>query len=122
MVFKINDRVKILSGQIGVITGLPTGFLSNGSYSILIGKETLWVKEEEILYSIDSEHYDDIDHYFEVIFDYNGINLIPKGVMDLNLEEGDEKKLTLNFNGDFKHKTLTLHLGDLEIKKQQNEK
>tara|TARA_R110002020_G_scaffold76214_1_gene193446 strand:+ start:245 stop:670 length:426 start_codon:yes stop_codon:yes gene_type:complete len=111
--YKIGDRVKINNLGEGDVVGTPNSFMSNGSYEVKVGNRNVWVKEEEIQYKIDYEHVDDIENYFEVIYDEDGVNLIPKNIEGIRLDETnpDFKRIVIEFNGN-KHKQVTLHIGD----------
>ncbi len=115
---EVNSFVKLINGSIGKITGLPTGFLSNGSYSILLDSgKTIWVKPDEILYKIDRENFDDIDKYLEFIYDGDGIHIVPKNTTSINIMETDDhnKMLLLELGEENKHKKITIYLGELNI-------
>ena len=92
--------------------------MANGSYEVVIGDGTKkWVKPEEILYEVEEKHRDDLDNYFEVIMDENGVNIIPKGlkVVEIESDREDIKRIRLEFVDGRKHTTGNIHIGDVEI-------
>ena len=88
---EINDTIRLSDGSRGKILATPTGFLSNGSYEVEIDDQRKWVKEELILYVIDTEFEDDINNYFEIIYDENGIHMIPKKLEEITIDDAGEK-------------------------------
>ena len=71
---ELGDVVKLQNGYRGVIIGTPKTFMSGGSYEVEYTNENgvvkrKWVKPEEILYTIDEKTEDDINNYFEIMFD-----------------------------------------------------
>ena len=74
------DLVKLVDGRVVKIKSLPTSFMANGSYEVLHSESNVkfWVKPEDIMYIVDKEVLDDVNNYFEVIWDEDGLNLIPK--------------------------------------------
>lgn len=114
--YKINDIVKLNDGKEVKIINLPTTFMSNGSYEVSHLSKKFWVKPETILYKIEKEWLDDLNNYFEVIQDKDGINLIPKGISDIELEdENGVKKIVIKFNDGRKHSVCNIFVGDTEI-------
>ena len=79
------DIVKLVDNRRVVIVNLPTSFMANGSYEVLHSdsQDKFWVKSDDILYKIDEENDDDLNNYFECIFDKSGVNLIPKNIIGL---------------------------------------
>ena len=69
------DEVKLDNGNRVTIVNLPTSFMANGSYEVLHQETQLkfWVKSENILYKIDKKNDDDLNNYFEFIFDDGGL-------------------------------------------------
>jgi hypothetical protein len=128
--YKKNDIVKLGSGKVVLILNLPTSFMSNGSYeviecsddnfSIKIGKP-FWIKPEEIIYPINKEMVDDINKYFEVIWDENGLNLIPKDISSIDIESDREdfNRIKINYDEGRKHKIVNIHIGSTQIKDTQ---
>ena len=123
--YKKNEIVKISSGKLVLILNLPTSFMSNGSYEVVewvdngigeIGKP-FWVNPEEINYRVDQEMVDDINNYFEVIWDEDGLNLIPKDFLSIDIESDREdfNRIKFNFDGDRKHTAVNIHVGGLPI-------
>lgn len=117
MVYNKGDIVKLKDGREVNIFNLPTTFMSNGSYEATYQKKRIWVKPEEILYKIQKEWVDNLNNYFEIIFDETGINIIPKELTLIELESDGEdiKRIKLNFVDGRKHKTVNLHIGDTNI-------
>jgi hypothetical protein len=120
---EINNIVRLTDGRRGKILATPSGFLSNGSYEIEVDEERKWVKDDQILYVIDTEFEDDINNYFEVIFDKDGIHMIPKKLGEITIfDENDElKSIEMSIEGE-KHKTVTFHIGDTNIWSTDNPK
>lgn len=127
MTFEITkgDIVKLNNGKEVKVVNLPTSFMSNGSYEVIewinngvggIGK-TFWVKPDNVSYKIDPRFVDDVNNYFEVIWDEYGLNLIPKGLLDLSIESDREdfNRIEFNFGNGRKHKTINIHVGDVVI-------
>jgi len=112
------DIVKLVDGRRVTIVSLPTSFMANGSYEVIDNKTKFWVTPEEILYTIDQENDDDLDNYFECIFDENGLNLIPKNIINIDIESDREdiNRIKLTFSDDTKHKICNIHIGDTVIK------
>jgi hypothetical protein len=117
MEYKIGDTVRLVDGVDVKILATPKGFMSNGSYEVEVDGKRSWVEEEMILYKIDPKWVDNIENYFEVMFDENGIHLIPKMVEEITIDdEQDElKSITFDMKGDVKHKTVTIHIGDTDV-------
>jgi hypothetical protein len=125
MDYKKGDVVKIGGEKIVKIINLPGAFMSNGSYEVIqwvdnglgeIGKP-FWVKPEKIMYPIKKEMLDDINHYFEVIWDEDGLNLIPKDFSSINIESDrdDFNRIKFTFEEGRKHKTVNIHVGGVSI-------
>jgi hypothetical protein len=125
MDYKKGDLVKLSNGKIVEILNLPTSFMANGSYEVqeyinngigTIGK-SFWVKPEEILYPINKDMVDDINNYFEIIWDDEGLNLIPKDFSSIDIESDREdfNRIKFNFDDGRKHKTVNIHVGDSVI-------
>lgn len=125
MEYKKNEIVKISSGKLVLILNLPTSFMSNGSYEVVewIGNgigtigDSFWVRPEEIMYQINQEMVDDINNYFEVIWDEEGLNLIPKDFISIDIESDREdfNRIKFNFDENRKHTTVNIHVGDTPI-------
>lgn len=122
MVYNKGDIVKLKDGREVNIFNLPTTFMSNGSYEVTYQGKRIWVKPEEILYKIQKEWVDDLNNYFEIIFDESGINIIPKelDLIELESDREDIKRIKLNFMEGRKHKIVNLHIGDTGIKDMEN--
>jgi hypothetical protein len=105
MGYKKEEIVKMNDGRIVRIINLPTSFMANGSYEVVqwvdglgdMGK-VFWVKPEELMYSIKTEMIDDINHYFEVIWDEDGLNLVPKDLLSVNIKSDREDFNRIEFN------------------------
>ena len=89
------DVVKLTDGRMVRVISLPTSFLANGSYEVLHSDTQVkfWVKPEKIMYIVDEEFLDDINNYFEVIWD----------------------RIKFNYDKGKKHKTINIHIGDAPI-------
>ena len=113
------DRIKLVDGRTVKIVNLPKSFMANGSYEVLHNgaQVSFWVKPEEILYQIDEANVDDLNNYFEVIFDGEGLNLVPKNIdsIDIESDREDINRIKLNFKDGNKHKTCNLHVGNVTI-------
>ena len=124
MVVKYNkgDVIKLKDGREVKVVNLPTSFMANGSYEVIYNNSKLWVKPEEILYQIDIRWVDDINHYFEVIYDETGINLIPKELISIDIESDREdiKRIKLNLFEGRKHNVINIHLGDTDINDKES--
>lgn len=120
----IGNTVKLTDGRRGVVFTTPSGFMANGSYEVEVDGKRLWLKETEILYTINTKYEDDINNYFEVIFDEGGLNLIPKGLIEINIGDGSDeyKTMELIMSEGGKHKKITLHLGNTPIWSSTNVK
>jgi hypothetical protein len=120
---EINDTVRLSDGRRGKILATPTGFLSNGSYEVEIDNQRKWVEGELILYVINTEFEDDINNYFEIIYDENGIHMIPKKLEEITIDDENEelKSIQLSISGE-KHKSVTFHIGDTKIFTNENPK
>lgn len=125
MDYKKGDLVKLNNGTTVEILNLPESFMANGSYEVQeyidngigsIGK-SFWVKPEEILYPINKNMIDDINLYFEIIWDEEGLNLIPKDFFSIDIESDREdfNRIKFNFGDGRKHKTVNIHVGDSVI-------
>jgi hypothetical protein len=113
---KVDDVVRLSDGRRGVILATPSGFMSNGSYEVEVDAEKLWVKEDKILYIMDTEFEDDLNNYFEIIYDENGIHMIPKKLDEITLLDENEELKSMEFvlTGE-KHKKVTFHIGGTNI-------
>jgi hypothetical protein len=111
------DNIKLKDGRGVNIINLPSTFMSNGSYEVTYQEKRFWVKPEEILYQIDTKWVDDINHYFEIIFDESGINIIPKELSSINVESDREdiNRLKFNFLSGRKHSVINFHIGDTVV-------
>jgi len=113
------DRIKLVDGRTVKIVNLPKSFMANGSYEVLHdgAQVSFWVKPEEVLYQIDEDNVDDLNNYFEVIFDRGGLNMIPKNIDSINIESDREdiNRIKLNFKGGNKHSTCNIHIGNIII-------
>ena len=125
MDYQKGDLVKLNNGKTVKVLNLPTAFMANGSYEVQeyinngigsIGKP-FWIKPEEILYPINKKAIDDINHYFEIIWDEDGLNLIPKDFSSIDIESDREdfNRIKFNFDDGRKHKTVNIHVGDSVI-------
>lgn len=122
------NKVKLYDGRTVIIKNTPNTFMSNGSYEVVewldngIGEHGgyFWVKPEDITYEIKTEFIDDINNYFEIIYDENGVNLIPKKIDLISILEDDDKQkqIVLNFP-DNKHKKLNIYVGDVVVEDLQ---
>lgn len=124
---KKESLVKLKDGKIVKIKSNPSGWMSNGSYEVIewvdnglgeIGKP-FWVEPTEISHELNKEHMDDLENYFEFIFNEEGLHIVPK---DINLvkvdSDGDLKKIVLDFN-DTKHKEVVIYLGETVIEDEK---
>jgi hypothetical protein len=113
------DLVKLVDGRIVKIKSLPTSFMANGSYEVLHSEANVkfWVKPEDIMYIVDKEVLDDINNYFEVIWDEDGLNLIPKDFFSVDIESDREdfNRIKFNYDEGRKHRTINIHIGDKQI-------
>ena len=113
------DVIKLVDGRSVKIINLPNSFMANGSYEVLHDKAkvTFWVKPKEILYQIDEDNLDDLNNYFEVIFDRDGLNLIPKNIDSIGIESDREdiNRIKLNFKSGNKHNVCNMHIGNITI-------
>lgn len=116
------DFLKLKDGREVKIINLPTSFMANGSYEVFDNGKTFWIKPDDILYLIKKEWVDDLNNYFEIIFDENGINIIPKdlNLIEIESDREDIKRIKLNFIEGRKHSVINLHIGDTEIKDMEN--
>lgn len=123
--FDKNEIVKLVDSREVKILNTPTSFMANGSYEVIqwvgnglgpIGNK-FWVSPDDIMYKVDIEMSDDINKYFEVMWDENGLNLIPKEIESVDIEHGggDFNKIKLNLNGDRKHNTINIYTGNVVI-------
>jgi len=112
------DIVKLANGRRVTIVNPPTSFMANGSYEVIDNKEKFWISPEAILYKIDEENDDDLNNYFECIFDKDGLNLIPKNIVNIDIESDREdiNRIKLTFNEGNKHQVCNIHIGDIVIK------
>lgn len=125
LMYKKNQIVKINSGKLVKVINLPTSFMSNGSYEVIewidngIGEigNPFWIKPEEIMYQVNQEVMDDINNYFEIIWDDNGLNLIPKDIFSVDIESDREdfNRIKFNYDDGRKHNTVNIHIGDIKI-------
>ena len=99
------DIVKLKDGSEVKIINLPTSFMANGSYEVEDKGKTFWVKTDDILYKIELEWLDNLNNYFEIIYDESGINFIPKDLNDIEIESDREdiKRVKFNFLDGRKH-------------------
>lgn len=123
---EINNTVRLSDGRSGKILATPSGFLSNGAYEVEILQtgERKWVQEDQILYVIDTEFVDDINNYFEVIFDKDGVHLIPKMLEEITIFDENEELKSIEFKmaeGN-KHSKVTFHIGDTSVWSSNNPK
>lgn len=116
------DIVKLKDGREVKVVNLPTSFMANGSYEVNFNNKTFWIQPDEILYGIKKEWVDDLNNYFEIIFDDSGINIIPKelNLIEIESDREDIKRIKLNFVEGRKHSIINLHIGDTEIKDMEN--
>jgi hypothetical protein len=121
---KKNTRVKLRDNRIVEIVNLPTTFMSNGSYEVVnwinddIGSfgKSFWVRPEEILREVNPEWEDDLNNYFEIIFDEEGLHMVPKNIELIKIEEdvNGTKKIVITYPEN-KHKILTMYVGETTI-------
>lgn len=113
---EINNTIRLTDGRRGKILATPTGFLSNGSYEVEVDGKRVWMKEDQMLYVINTEFEDDLNNYFEIIYDENGINMIPKKLTEMTIfDENEElKSIEMNVEGE-RHQKITFHIGDTNI-------
>jgi hypothetical protein len=113
---EINNTIRLTDGRRGKILATPTGFLSNGSYEVEVDGKRVWMKEDQMLYVINTEFEDDLNNYFEIIYDENGINMIPKKLTEMTIfDENEElKSIEMNIEGE-RHQKITFHIGDTNI-------
>ena len=125
MEYTKKELVKLSNGKMVKIINLPNAFMSNGSYEVVewvdnglgeIGK-SFWVKPEEIMYPIKKGMLDNINNYFEIIWDEDGLNLIPKDFYSIDIESDREdfNRIKFSYNEGRKHKTINIHIGDIPI-------
>jgi hypothetical protein len=115
------DIVKLVDNRRVVVVSLPTSFMANGYYEVLHSdsQDKFWVKSEDILYKIDEENDDDLNNYFECIFDKSGVNLIPKNIIGIDIESDREdiNRIKLTFTDSTnKHQICNIHIGGTTIK------
>lgn len=125
MNFKKDDLVRLKDGKDVKIINLPNTFMANGSYEVIewlsngIGSigNSFWVSPEQIFYHIKEDSIDDINNYFEVIWDEEGLNLIPKEFLSIDIESDREdfNRIKFNFDDGRKHDTVNIHVGDIQI-------
>ena len=129
MEYNKNSVVKLFNDKMVKIINTPKSFMSNGSYEVIewidndlgqIGKP-FWVKPDEIMYPINIDLIDDINNYFEVIWDENGLNLIPKNFSSIDIESDREdfNRIKFNYDESRKHKIVNIHIGDKNINDNQ---
>lgn len=126
MEYNKSDIVKLFNNKMVKVLNTPKSFMANGSYEVIewvenglgeIGK-SFWVKPEDIMYQINTNLIDDINKYFEIIWDNDGLNLIPKNFSSIDIESDREdfNRIKFNYDGeDRKHKTINIHIGDAPI-------
>jgi hypothetical protein len=103
------------------VLNLPTSYMANGSYEVVqwidngLGSlgNPFWVKPEEIE---DTQWDDDIENYFHIIYDEEGLHIVPKNIdlVKLTADEDGSKKIVMDYP-DTKHKTVTFYIGDTKI-------
>jgi len=116
--YSIGNEIKLRDGRRVKIINLPHKFMSNGSYEVSDNRgNKFFTKPEDILYLIDIEHDDNLDDYFEPIFDGNGLNLIPKNIKTVSLDTEDDgnRSIEIIFEDGRKHNRCVIHIGDMEI-------
>lgn len=115
--YKKGDFLKLKDGREVKVVNLPTSFMANGSYEIIDKDQKKWIKPEEILYKIDLKNVDNINLYFEIIWDENGLNLVPKDCLSIEIESDREdfNRVKFNFNEGRKHTVINIHIGDSKI-------
>lgn len=120
---EINNTVRLSDGRRGKILATPSGFLSNGSYEVEVDGQRVWLKDDQILYVINTEFEDDLNNYFEIIYDEDGIHMIPKKLKEITVfDENDElKSIELDIEGE-RHQKITFHIGDTNIWTSENPK
>jgi hypothetical protein len=120
---EINDTVRLSDGRRGKVLATPSGFLSNGSYEVEVDGERKWVEEDQILYKINTEFEDNLNNYFEIIYDEDGIHMIPKKLREITIfdEEDELKSIEFGIEGE-RHSKVTFHIGDTNIWSTNNPK
>lgn len=121
--------VKISDGRKVIILNTPKVFLSGGDYEVVevlgsnkktVGKK-FWLKPEDILFQVDEKYEDNINNYFEIIFDEHGLNIIPKNITLIELDDvRDDMKTIIFTTPKRKHEKVIFHIGDtkIDIKRQ----
>ena len=125
MILDRGDIVKLNGNREGKITALPTDFMANNHYEVTLNNgNKVWVKEDSILYKIDQGSIDDINNYFEIIYDKKGVHLIPKNLDEIVINDDNDmlKSMSFKTNGDTKHSDITIHIGDTVITNKEPEK
>ncbi len=116
---------KLNDGRVVKILNTPNTFMANNSYEVVVWVEdtglgavgdSFWIKENEIRYEINSEFMDNIDNYFEFIWDKEGLHIVPKNIDLIKVEaDGDDlKKVVISFPNN-KHKSVTMYVGNTSI-------
>ena len=127
--YKKNDIIRIKTGETCMVTNIPGTFLSNGAYEAVVvqiridgkylpllkdGKKIIkWVKPEDIAYSLtQSDKTESLDHYMEIIYDGQEINLIPKNFTEIKIETNEDgfRILKINYENHL-HSTINLLIG-----------
>jgi len=123
MEYEKSDKVKLLDGTLVSVLSTPNTFMANGSYEVVrwvdgnVGKP-FWVNPEDIIHKVNPDLVDDINQYLEVIWDEDGLNLIPKGFSSIDIESDREdfNRIKFNFDDGRKHKTMNIHIGGVPMK------
>lgn len=120
---EINDTIRMADGRRGKILATPSGFLSNGAYEVDVDGERKWVQPDQIIYVIDTEFEDDLNNYFEIIYDKEGVQIIPKKLEEITIFDENEELKSVEFvvSGE-KHEKITFHIGDTKIWSTDNPK
>ena len=136
---KTGDIIRLLDGETCLVIGMPTTYLSNGSYEVielavsedgkyqnkklqkiqkgiltLIDKKR-WVKPSEIAYdTAQTNHNENLDYYVEIIHDNQEIQIIPKDLKGVQLvtDENGFKTIKLIYDGD---SVINILIGENEI-------
>jgi hypothetical protein len=118
MLLEKGNIVKLKDGREVEIINLPSSFMANGSYEVKEKDKTFWIKPDEVLYKIELDWLDNLNNYFEIIYEENGINIIPKDLKNIEIESDREdiRRIKINLFDGRKHNIINFHIGDTEIK------
>lgn len=138
---KTGDIIRLLDGETCLVIGMPTTYLSNGSYEVielivsedgkyqnkkiqkiqkgiltLIDKKR-WVKPNEIAYDTNqTNNNENLDYYVEIIHDGQEIQIIPKDLKGVQLvtDESGFKTIKLIYGGETQN-VVNILIGENEI-------